>query len=91
MRQNENMDRSEILNTSIWYNDKITINREPLFWKSWFDKGLRNIKDLINRDGTFITNENLKQEYNIKCNFFDFTPAKNVHSPGMKEQNTAQH
>ena len=47
----------------------ISIEDQTLFWKSWYSKGIRLIKDLFCNDGTFITTEKIKQDHNINCSF----------------------
>ena len=63
--------QSNILNSSIWYNENITIESKPIFWKRWYKQGIKHVKDIINEDGSFITIERLNNEYNIQCNFLE--------------------
>ena len=69
LSEQKNLSELEILNSSLWYNKNITVDSKPIFWKAWYRQGIKYVKDIINNDGSFITNEKLNNEYNIKGNF----------------------
>ena len=69
LKQNENPCSNEILKSSIWYNKNIFIQGKPAFLIKWYKNGIRQLKDIINKDGTFITKQRLKDEYGIESNF----------------------
>ena len=47
-------------NSCIWYNSLIRIDHRPFFYKSWFDAGVKQAKDLMDTNGAFLT-------YNAFC------------------------
>ena len=53
-------------------NQKFSGNRS-FFIKDWYDKGIRNIIDIINENGLIYAFEDLKHKYNIKGTFLDYT------------------
>ena len=59
----------EILQQNIWLNKNITIQNKPILWKSWFDKGITEISDLLDDNGNFLDSPQLKDKYNLPCNF----------------------
>ena len=61
----------EILSEPLWFNKTITIDRQSIFWPSWYAHDIKFIKDLLHNDGTFLTIDELKLNYNISCNFLD--------------------
>ena len=49
-----------ILNESVWHNKCITIENQPFFWDNWYLKGIKKIKDLVDRNGRFLSHEEIK-------------------------------
>ena len=71
-RINKNGDSLElkyILNECIWFNEYITIEGKPLLWKGWFNKGIKQIKDLLNDKGHFLDSFQLNEKFGIQSNF----------------------
>ena len=56
-RKQQPISNSDLMNTSIWYNPKIS--REPLYFSNWFNAGVSLLGDIQKR-------------YNIKCNILDY-------------------
>ena len=48
--------------------EKITIERNGVFWKQWFDYGVAFISDLMNSDGKFLTLIEFQSKFEIKVN-----------------------
>ena len=61
----------DIQNQLIWFNRYITIDKKPFFWKDWYQKGIIFIRDLLDENGNFLTQDQLKVKYNLNCNFLD--------------------
>ena len=45
---------NDFLNLPLFYNHNILIDNRPVFYKSWYDKGIRYINDLMTKNGNFI-------------------------------------
>lgn len=60
-----------ILYSPIWLNSSLN-QGHTLFIKQWYDKGIRNVIDLLNENGRFYEFEEFKQVYNIGGTFLDF-------------------
>ena len=56
-----------ILSEVIWLNNEIQIGSQPVFYKRWYDSGVVYIYDLLHESGRFLTYEEFKHKYNIKC------------------------
>jgi hypothetical protein len=64
---------AEICNESLWFNKFITIKKEPLFVERWYDAGVRKIGDLLDKEGNFISSDDIKKRFNIKhCGFLEY-------------------
>jgi hypothetical protein len=59
-----------ILFSPLWYNGNF--NNKNLFFKSWYNKNIINIIDLISPEGVFYTFEQLKTIYNIHGTYLDY-------------------
>ena len=53
----------------LWNNEEITIDKNTLFWKSWFKKNILSIQDILNADGNFLTFQQFQNKFNIKTNY----------------------
>ena len=53
----------------LWNNRRITIERNSVFWKQWFDQGVTFISDLMNSNVKFLTFEELQNKFEIKANY----------------------
>ena len=53
----------------LWNNEEIAIDRNTLFWKSWFRKNILSIQDILNADGNFLTFQQFQNKINIKTNY----------------------
>ena len=60
------------LHTPIWYNNNIKINNTHIFYKEWYIKGVRYIKDLINDNKQFYKYCEFVNKYNIQTNFLTY-------------------
>ena len=58
------MNNNDILVSPIWYNDKILIGDSPIFLKNLFDKKVRFVCDLFDKNGHFY-------RYNTLCTIYD--------------------
>ena len=59
-------------NSCIWYNCLIRIDHLPFFYKSWFDAGVKQAKDLMDTNGAFLTYNAFLSKYRIKTNFLSY-------------------
>lgn len=61
----------EIVYCPLWENSQISSNGS-FFLKDWYDKGIRNILDIINENGLLYDFVDLKNRYNIKGTYLDY-------------------
>ena len=54
----------QILNQSLWLNKYITVNKKFVHIKSWENKGINQVKDMLNEKCDFLIIKNSK--INIK-------------------------
>ena len=52
----------------LWNNKSITIDNATLFWKSWFERGVVSVKDMLNSEGNFLSYEEFSDKFNITTN-----------------------
>lgn len=55
----------------IWFNNFIKIEGKALFWKHWYDNGIRFINDIVDTEGNFLLQDQLVMKYGITTNFLE--------------------
>ena len=60
-----------IHNQTIWENRYITISNRPYIWSNWAAKGIIQIHDIIKGNGDFLNHIEIKEKYDINCNFLN--------------------
>ena len=56
----------------LFNNKEILIDQKTFFYKSWFQKGIFRIHDLLTRNGTFLSHGDFTQKYDLKCNLLRY-------------------
>ena len=59
------------LSSSLWHNSLIKIDYRPVFYKSWYAKGVKNVAHLMKDSTTFLYHE-FEKLFAIKSNFLAF-------------------
>jgi len=65
----------------LWNNQNITIDGNPVFWKSWFDSSILFVYDILNAEGNFLSLE----EFKIKINFLQYFQLLSAISTDLKK------
>ena len=53
-----------------WNNKKTTVEKNSVFWKRWFERGIYFVSDLLNSDGKFLSLDEFQKNYDLEVNFF---------------------
>ena len=66
--------QESILSTPIFYNPviEITVGGKPLYNRIWYSKGMFCINDLLTENGSFYSQNEFENIYNIKTNFIEY-------------------
>ena len=56
----------------IWHNSLIRIGNRPFFYTSWLKAGVKEVRDLLNQDQTFLSYNAFIAKYNIKTNYLEY-------------------
>ena len=56
----------------LWNNNSIIIDNATLFRKSWFERGIVTIKDVLNPKGKFLSYEEFSNKFNITTNYMHY-------------------
>jgi len=67
--RHENLD---FFSTQIWHNSLIRIENRPFFYKSWFNAGVKEIRNLLDAEQNFISYNAFTAQYNIKTNYLEY-------------------
>ena len=73
LREKDEYDSWEcFLASPIWLNNNIKVANKPIFYKDWFENGIRFINDIVNEDGTFFSHQKIEEMYQINVNFMRY-------------------
>ena len=53
----------------LWNNKDISIDQKTLFWKTWFERGIYYVQDLLNEDGKFFSLDEFNGKFGLKANY----------------------
>lgn len=56
----------------IWYNDKVKIDDQPVFYKNWFSAGVMYVYDFVDENGIILNYERFCKRFNFKPPFTHF-------------------
>lgn len=56
-------------NEIIWNNFNILVDRESIFYKTWFKKGIVQVKDLVDENRDFLSLADFKRKFNVDTPF----------------------
>ncbi|XP_078367898.1 uncharacterized protein LOC144651783 [Oculina patagonica] len=59
----------EIENEILWNNHLITIGGKSVFYKKWYDAGVKTLADILDDEGKFLSFAEFTKKYKIKTNF----------------------
>jgi len=63
---------SDIYNSSLWYNSRITIGKKSIIYKNYIGKGVLIVKDILDDQSNPMSYEEFRQKYNINTNFLEY-------------------
>jgi len=64
---------NDILETNLWYNSSLNIDKKLTFWEDWYDKNIRTINDLIDIEtGKFYTWVQFQNKFHMQCTFLKY-------------------
>ena len=58
--------------TPIFLNKNILIGNSSVIYKTWFDKGIKFINDILDENDNFLKYEDFKRKYNVQTNFIEY-------------------
>lgn len=61
----------QVLYSPLWYSSHIS-QRQNIYFRQWYGKGIRNIIDLVNENGQFYQFEDLQQQYGLLGTYLDY-------------------
>jgi len=56
----------------LWNNEAIAIENHSLFWKSWVERGIYFIQDILNSDGNLLTLDEFQTKFHVKTDFLQY-------------------
>ena len=62
----------DILKSPIYYNNNIKIGGLDIYYRSWFNKGIKYVNDLVNENGDFYQQNEFTMKTGIQTNFLQY-------------------
>ena len=56
----------------LWNYEAITIEDHSLYWKSWVERGIYFIQDILDSSGNFLTLDEFQTKFQINTNFLQY-------------------
>jgi hypothetical protein len=77
----------DILNEGLWLNKSITVGGKPLFYKNWYDKGIKIIGDIGDHKGELLQPDVIETKYGLSLtNFLEYYSLRQA-IPGLWKLN----
>ncbi len=74
--RHEPLNVRDLLEQSLWLHRDITIKGSSIYWGNWVKSGITKIGHIIDKKGNFYSHTEIKQKYNISCNFINILTLK---------------
>ena len=56
----------------LWNNSSIRINNRVVFWKNWYDKGIKCFGDILSENGSILSLTQFKEKFDFNVNFLNY-------------------
>ena len=60
--------KNEIESEILWNNHEVTIGGKSVFYKQWYDAGVKTLPDILHKEGKSLTFTAFKEKYKINTN-----------------------
>ena len=57
--------KNEIENEILWNNHEVTISGKSVFYKQWYDAGVKTLPEILDKEGKFLTFTAFNEKYKI--------------------------
>ena len=68
----------KLVDMPLFFNNCLLINNKYIFWKYWYDDGIRFVKDIIKDSGQILSLQELQAKMNKPVNFLHYEGIKKV-------------
>ena len=83
---NTPLSKNEVENGVIWNNKFVTIAGKSVFYRSWYEAGVKYVKDLLTEDRNFMTLHVFQHTFGITTNFFQYLGLLNAIPASWKKK-----
>ena len=66
------IDAKEIQQEILWNNRFIMISGKSIYYKTWVNKGILRVCNLLDTHGQFLCFEDFKCKFGVRCTFLDY-------------------
>jgi hypothetical protein len=83
--------RIDILEQSLWLNKNITIKKKPIYWKSWQNKGIHTLSNLLDHENKFLSHIDINRLYNASFSYLQVEQIKSCIPKIWKKELKGKH
>ena len=62
----------------LFYNHNFLVDGKPVFYRLWYEKGVRYVRDLLDCNGNFLRREHFENKCGFKVNFLNYESLLNA-------------
>ena len=62
----------------LWLNKNIKINKIQIKWNLWYKNGIKQIHDIVYKNGDFLSAKDIEQKFNITCDILKYNKLKDA-------------
>lgn len=56
---------NNIIFSPIWHNSNIKVEKKSMFYKEWYKKGVKTVKDFLHDDGSFLSKSEFEKRFHL--------------------------
>jgi hypothetical protein len=62
----------DICNEFLWFNPFITIDEQSIFYKKWYQQGIKYVADILDSNGRLLMDNEIKVKFEIEFSFMEY-------------------
>ena len=72
LNSRDSIDAKEIQQEILWSKRFILISGKSIYYKTWVNRGILKVCNLLDAQGQFLCFEDLKRKFGVRCTFLDY-------------------
>ena len=70
---------NNVLLQRLWFNSNIQIAKKPVFYKHWYNKGIKCVGDIVDKNGLLLLPDQIQERFDLeKMHFLEYYALRNA-------------